>query len=269
MEDQPTTAPEPTNSDVTDHGLAYEPAPAPKHGGRFVAALIGLVILNIGVITISSAVLIRSWKAVHIPKVVIATPVKSAISPAVPAISMSTTRTYTSKLLSLTLNYPADWEIRDTDTSLTIDSPFVAYDKYAQGDNSQKTIQKVRGVLRIEISHGVNPVYGGTVVKNSDFIEHPGMLDGHKSSYLSYFGQESQSFNSIAFTGGSSYKLGERVTFEPNSKIALTPITLSAGYWDVDAPRQAFYFDDIPIANFDKTDTFNQALDIIKSIRSN
>ncbi len=241
-------------------------SPAPSQVRLFYFALVGLLLVNAGVFLVGGKVLARSWKAAHAYKIVVPVSISKpvAATSVSPADSTPSATSYTSKSLGVSFNYRSDWEVTDDGDSVIINSPFIRYDKYTYGDNNQKITQKVRGIFKIVLNKDGGFTNGDITVRASDLIQHPSTLKGRQSSYLSYFGS-GQAFQSMAFTAVTRYANGDHISYDPNNKYT-APIALAGGYWDVDAPRQNFAWDEIPVANFDKTDAFNQALDIIKSL---
>lgn len=242
------------------------PISVPNRARIYILALMGLAFLNLAVFFVSGKVLSRAWRAAHIPKVLVpATASKQeAEKPAAAQDSTPSKSSYTSKGLQVTFNYRSDWEITDDGETVTIDSPFILYDRSVFGENSQNSTQKVRGVFKILLTKGRGLVSGDTATRDSDLITHPSTFKGRKSSYLTFLGL-GQNFSSMTFTAGSRFTKGAHITYDLGNEF-MAPIALAAGYYDVDSPRQQLSWDDIPAANFDKTDAFEQAIEIIKSL---
>lgn len=175
------------------------------------------------------------------------------------------TKAFTSDILGLEIKHPSSWSVTDKDGGIFIASPEFTYET-PEGVSTA-------GSFIVYIRQGARDIDGkyigrGYAVQPSEMLVYtnPGN-DQRKDTNFTQFGfDESDNFGFFMVTGDFSLNkddtLGPNYGREPDTYIIV-------GGFGAKSQADALGFNSVPLDNYQNTNAYKQALDIVKSIKLN
>ncbi len=175
------------------------------------------------------------------------------------------TRVFTSDILGLEIKHPSSWSVTDKDGGIFIASPEFTYET-PEGVSTA-------GSFIVYIRQGARDIDGkyigrGYAVQPSEILVYtnPGN-DQRKDTNFTQFGfDESDNFGFFMVTG--DFSLNKDETLGPNYGREPDTYVIVGGF-GAKSQADALGFNSVPLANYQSTNAYKQAVDIIKSIKLN
>ena len=173
------------------------------------------------------------------------------------------TKTFTSSSLGVELTYPTGWTATEVNGGVRIESPEFTY--------TNSSAMTVSGNFRVYIRKGARDVDSkyigrGVAVKPSEKLVYASPTSvQRKETNLSFFGLDNADAFAFFLVAGN-FTLNKGDTLGPNYGKEADTVLVTGGYSSKDL-KDDFATNLVPLATFQDTNAYKQALDILKSLK--
>jgi len=177
---------------------------------------------------------------------------------------VSTSKTYDSQNMNLTLSYPSNWTLTaSADSSVRIVSPAFSYKNIAS--------EEIKGNFRVYIRQTARPIdtkyigLGMAAEPSHPLTYAKPTASQRKTTYLTNFGFDTPDNFAFFFIAGN-FNLDKGDTLGPNYGTEPGTNIISGGY-SSDSLRDDMATHQVPLDYFAKTKAYKQALKIVESLQ--
>lgn len=173
----------------------------------------------------------------------------------------SATKSYKNDTIKIELSYLNSWALKEDVDKVVLTSPKISYTK--------KDGTTAKNSFRVIVQKGINQIDSNTInnavaVKISELIKYTAPAkDQRTESYLSFLGKTKDAFKFFLISSGKEYQVDEKVS--GSLPLGQDSYIVAGGYGT--SADDNFGFDEIAVDKIDQDDAYNQAVDIVKSLK--
>lgn len=219
------------------------------------------IFIIIGVVVVLGAAGSVFWLSAHNkPAPAPATDTTKQASQQAAAVS-DAPQTYKSSTLNIAFTYPGTWKVRENadKSQVMLTSPQVTYQKGGVSTSGVFTLKMRNGIVPQAMQTTLQNI---SAVKKSEVIAYAAPTDQQRAYTNLSFGGKGTNMSLLMVTGGADFNVGDSF----NSLDMQGAFYLFAGGYGSD-PNDTLTFDSLPVGTFTGTAVYQQAVNIIESIK--